>query len=232
MTVSRRNFVTTAATAAGLAAFAGAIPAPAQLVDRTGDWKISDFQRLVDAPARVKQVYDVSRIGAGKFLNNIKNSLNGLQFGFGYRPDEIQVVAALHGPANLMNYDDIVWRKYKVGEWLKVIDPATGGPATRNIFYSRAAPHFSSRDTEGEGSMYQSTQIEVLQSRGVRFLSCHTASEEQARALIAHRHLSQGPDEIVNDWQAHTVPGVLIVASMVAAIAVLQCEGQYSYITV
>ena len=28
------------------------------------------------------------------------------------------------------------------------------------------------------------------------------------------------------------IPGVLVVASMVAAIAVLQCEGRYSYITV
>jgi hypothetical protein len=31
---------------------------------------------------------------------------------------------------------------------------------------------------------------------------------------------------------AHTVPGVLVVASMVAAIALLQSEGQYTYITV
>ncbi|MGC1783950.1 MAG: twin-arginine translocation signal domain-containing protein [Acidobacteriaceae bacterium] len=229
--LSRRNFVGTAA-AAGIAALTAAAPVHAQLVDRTTDWKMSDFHHLVQSSARMKQVYDVIPIGGGKFLNNIKNSLNGLHFGFGYPMDQIQVVAALHGPTNMMNYDDYVWQKYKIGEWLKVDDPKTGQPAARNIFYSGTMPHFSSKDAESEKSMYQSTQIEVLQARGVRFLSCHTASEEQARALIEHLHLSQSPDDIVNDWQAHTIPGVLIVASMVAAIAVLQCEGHYSYITV
>lgn len=229
--LSRRNFVGTAA-AAGIAALTVAAPVHAQLVDRTTDWKVSDFHHLVQSPARIKQVYDVIPIGGGKFLNNIKNSLNGLHFGFGYPADQIQVVAALHGPTNMMNYDDYVWQKYKIGEWLKVDDPKTGQPAVRNIFYSGTTPHFASKDPESEDSLYQSTQIEVLQARGVRFLSCHTASEEQARALIGHSHLSQSPDEIVNDWQAHAIPGVLIVASMVAAIAVLQCEGHYSYITV
>ncbi len=231
--LSRRNFVGTAAAVAGFAALTSTAPSMhAQLVDKTTDWKMSDFHHLVQSPARIKQVYDVIPIGGGKFLNNIKNSLNGLHFGFGYAMDQIQVVAALHGPTNMMNCDDYVWEKYRIGEWLKVDDPKTGKPATRNIFYSGQMPHFTSKDVESEDSIYQSTRIEVLQSRGVRFLSCHTASEEQSRALIERLHLSQTPDEIVKDWQAHTIPGVLVVASMVAAIAVLQCEGRYSYITV
>lgn len=231
--LSRRNFVGSAAAAAGSAVLTAA-PSPlhAQLIDKTGDWKLSEFHRLVETPARIKQVYDVIAIGGSKFLNNIKNSLNGLHFGFGFPMNQIQVVAALHGPTNLMNYDDYVWEKYHIGEWLKVDDPKTGKPATRNIFYSSQTPHFASQDPESEESLYQSTSIEVLQSRGVRFLSCHTASEEQSRALAQRLHLSATRDEIVKDWQAHTIPGVLVVASMVAAIAVLQCEGRYSYITV
>lgn len=230
---SRRQFVEAAAAAAGLAAATSSAPAlHAQLVDRSSDWKLSEFQHLVNTPARIKQVYDIIPIGEGKFLNNIKNSLNGLHFGFGYPAHQIQVVAALHGPSNLINYDDYVWEKYRIGEWLNVEDPATGKPATRNIFYSGQMPHFTSTDVESEDSLYQSTKVQVLQSRGVRFLSCHTASEEQARALVKRQHLSTTPDEIVKDWQTHTIPGVLIVASMVAAIAVLQCEGHYSYITV
>jgi hypothetical protein len=31
---------------------------------------------------------------------------------------------------------------------------------------------------------------------------------------------------------AHTVPGTLVVAAMVAAIALLQAQGHYTYITV
>ncbi|MGI9071266.1 MAG: hypothetical protein ACR2JB_08105 [Bryobacteraceae bacterium] len=45
-------------------------------------------------------------------------------------------------------------------------------------------------------------------------------------------NLDESPEQVVRDLQAHTVPGVLIVASMVAAVALLQTEGHYSYITV
>ena len=74
--------------------------------------------------------------------------------------------------------------------------------------------------------------MEALQSRGVQFLACHTATEEQARVLVRRNNLSQSPENVVTDMLAHTVPGVLVVASMVAAIALLQNQGRYSYITV
>ena len=74
--------------------------------------------------------------------------------------------------------------------------------------------------------------MQGLQRRGVRFLSCHTALEEQVRQLIKHYKLSEDPETIVRDMLAHTVPHVLVVASMVSAIALLQSEGRYSYVTV
>jgi len=55
----------------------------------------------------------------------------------------------------------------------------------------------------------------------VKLLACHTATYEQARALIAHNSLTQQPEEIVKEMLAHTLPGVLVAASMVAAIALL-----------
>jgi hypothetical protein len=74
--------------------------------------------------------------------------------------------------------------------------------------------------------------MQGLQRRGVRFLGCHTVLEEQVRQLIKHYALNEDPETIVRDMLAHTVPNVLIVASMVSAIALLQCEGRYSYVTV
>jgi predicted hydrolase (HD superfamily) len=81
-------------------------------------------------------------------------------------------------------------------------------------------------------SLYQDTSLQALQQRGVKMLSRHTALEEQVRALMAHNSLTQQPEEIVKEMLAHTLPGVLVVASMVAAIALLQTDGRYSYITV
>ncbi len=231
---TRRSLVGHAAL--GLAALgAMSAPAEAQLVYKLTDWNIADFDLLIKKRARVKQVFDETQIGGGRFLNNIKNSLNGLQFGFNIPADQIKIVSAMHGPANMLNFDDYVWKKYRIGEWLKVDDPLTGQPAVRNPFLMRKAStdaQRASQDPSDENSSYQDASIQALQDRGVQFLCCHTATEEQSRALIKQYGLAQQPEEIAKDLLAHTVPGVLVVAAMVAAIALLQSEGHYSYITV
>ena len=233
--LTRRSFVTT--TAAGLTALGTLAASPqdsqAQLVYTTSDWKVTAFNKIVHDPARIKQVYDVVAINEGRFLNNIKNSLNGLHFGFGIPAAQIKVVAALHGPANMLNYDDFIWSKYQIGAWLKVMDTATGKPAVRNPYFtSRTALHYTSQDPNSEGSLYEDKSIQALQSRGVTFLSCHTATEEQVRALVQHNNLSADPESIVREMLAHLIPEALSVASMVAAIALLQADGHYTYITV
>lgn len=233
--LTRRSFVSTAT--AGLAALGTVVAisteAKAQLVWKTDDWKLAEFEKLVHAPARIKQVYDVTQIADGKFLNNVKNSLNGLRFGFNVPEDQIKIAAALHGPTNMLNYDDFIWEKYEIGAWLKVTDPATEKPATRNPFYKSTLTNKTDALSalNDRNSIYQDTSIETLQARGVQFLSCHTATEEQARALIKRNNWSKDPEEIVHEMLAHTVPGVLVVASMVAAVALLQAEGHYTYIT-
>ena len=230
---TRRSFVSGAA-ALGLAVGASGA-ADGQLVWKSTDWKLAEFQALVKNPARVKQVYDVVQIGDGRFLNNVKNSLNGLEFGFGVPRQEMKIAVAMHGPANMLNYDDSIWNKYQIGEWLKVTDPKTGKPAVRNLFVNStkaAGKGFSSTDPDSEDSMYQDTSMHTLRSSGIQFMSCHTAMEEQARILVRMRKLTQSPEEVVKDMLAHTIEGTLVVASMVAAIALLQAEGHYTYITV
>jgi hypothetical protein len=235
--ITRRSLLSRAV--AGFATIGMFSVAPAitegQLVWKASEWKLAEFGKLVSDPARIKQVYDVVQIGDGKFLNNIKNSFNGLQFGFGVAEGQVKIAAALHGPANMLNYDDYIWEKYQIGEWLKVTDPANGKPAVKNPFYnSKIGPKQESapKSPDDPTSFYQDTSMQGLQSRGAQFLSCHTALEEQVRVLISHRNLSQSPEDVVKDMLAHALPGVLVVASMVAAIAILQTEGHYTYIAV
>jgi hypothetical protein len=233
---TRRSFVFRSAS--GIAAFGlfGGVPrAPeAQLVWKASQWKLGEFQKLVNEPARVKQVFDVVQIADGEALNSVKNSLNGLRFGFGIPEHQIKIVAALHGAANLLNYDDYVWDKYQIGEWLNVTDPATGKPAVQNLFHNSKGgleKESAGKDPDDPDSIYQDTSMQALQARGVQFLSCHTALEEQVRVLIRRHKLQQSPEQIMRDMLAHTVPGVLVVAAMGAAIALLQAEGHYTYIT-
>lgn len=235
--LTRRLFVTQAA--AGIAAFGAlghaAPPEQAQLVWKSSQWKIEDFRKLVEDRARIKQVYDVTQINQGKFLNNVKNSLNGLRFGFDIPEQQIKIAVALHGPANMINYDDAIWAKYQVGGWLNVTDPDTGKPAVRNIYYlAKARPGQAGlpQDPDDPNSPDQDSSVQTLQARRVQFLSCHTALEEQAKALIHRNKLTESREAIVQDLLAHALPGVLVVASMVAAVALLQAEGHYTYVTV
>src|SRR5579864_2320514 len=82
--VTRRSLISHGALGlVTLGLFSGAPDATeAQLVWKASEWKLAQFEKLVQAPARIKQLYDIVQIGDGKFLNNIKNSFNGLRFGF------------------------------------------------------------------------------------------------------------------------------------------------------
>jgi intracellular sulfur oxidation DsrE/DsrF family protein len=177
-----------------------------------------------------KQLFDITQVEDGAALAKVKNSLNGLHYGFGVPVDQIKVICGMHGPANLLNYDDYVWDKYRIGAWLEINDPRTRQPAVRNPYYFSKLTNDAARITAGTNP--NAASMQGLQRRGVRFLSCHTALEEQVRQLIKHDKLSEDPETIVRDMLAHTVSDVLVVASMVSAIALLQCEGQYSYVTV
>jgi intracellular sulfur oxidation DsrE/DsrF family protein len=232
MNFTRRSFIGNAG--AGVAAITTlGLPATAieaQPVYNHSDWKFADFGRLLKHPGSAKQVFDIRPIGEGKFLNNIKNSLNGFHYGFNIPVSEIKIAVAMHGPSNMLNFDDSMWEKYRLGEWLKVEDPKTGKPATRNIYLTKTAG--SSTNPNDKNSLLQDTSIEALHERGVQFLSCHTATEEQAHGLISQYSLKASTEEIVLDLQAHIVPDVLIVPAMVAAVSLLQSKGNFTYITI
>jgi intracellular sulfur oxidation DsrE/DsrF family protein len=234
---TRRSFISRMMSGIATLGLSAGTPraAEAQLVWKASEWKLAEFQKLVNEPARVKQVFDVVQIDAGKSLNNVKNALNGLRFGFAIPENEIKIVAGLHGAANMLNYDDYVWDKYKIGEWLNVTDPSTGKSAVKNPFYGSKGglqQDSASKGPDDPDSIYQDTSMQALQARGVQFLSCHTALEEQVRVLIKRNKLTLSPEHMVREMLAHTEPGVLVVATMVAAIAVLQAEGHYTYIAV
>ena len=230
--MTRRSLLAPAAAGALIAA-ASAPRAQAQLVYQRSDWKLKDFQQLLSSPAHMKQVYDVTAVNGGKFLSSIKNCLNGLHYGFGIATDQIQIVAGLHGASNMVNFDDAIWEKYRIGEAFQIEDPATGKPAVRNPFYRSTTAkggHYASQDPSDDNSLFQDSSIEALRSRGVQFLSCHTASEEQAKMLIHRWKLGQKREDIVKDLNAHTLPHVLVVPSMVASISMLQTDGHYAYL--
>ncbi len=229
---TRRGFLGQAAIGVA-AALVATSPAESQIVWTENQWKLPDFDPILHSKRKVRLVVECNVIAEGEVLGATRNALNAMHYGFGVPMNEIQVAAALHGPANLLNYDDFIWEKYKVGEWLKVEDPETGKPAVRNIYFpSKSGLHYTSTDPNNPGSAEMDASVQGLQARGVTFLSCHMATEAQARVLIHRFNLTAKPEEIVHEMLAHTVPGVIVVPGVVGTVTMLQSVGHFSYLKV
>lgn len=231
--ISRRSFMGHAA--AGIAALSAPALSAKETdpVYRTGDWKMASFQQLLKKDYDVKQLYDTTAVDDGNVFDHMVNSLNGLQFGFGVPADRIKLVGAFRAEASVLNYDDAAWEKYRIGEVHKVKDPKTGKPATRNIFAASRygnPPHYPSSDPNSDDSAFEDTSVQALQARGVQFLACHMAIYYQAGRMVEQLKLQQTADEVRKDLTAHLLPGVLVVPSMVSAIAMLQSKGQFTYL--
>ena len=205
------------------------MPGGTHYVERRADFNEAQFRALVGRPAKVRQLFEQIAFKP-QVLSNIKNSLNGLTFGFGYSPSEVTIAFCPHGPAASLNYTDYVWDKYKLGDFFSAKD-AQGNPVVSNVFVKSKATVDANASPDDPNGIYQDTTIDGLQKRGVLFLTCHTAVEEQARALVKPGAPAAGanPTEVANDILTHLNPGVLVVPSMVATVAVLQHDYNYSY---
>ncbi|HEY9085908.1 MAG TPA: hypothetical protein VIN40_08265 [Candidatus Tyrphobacter sp.] len=219
------------ATAGSAVSSAAEVPGGAHLVERAADFDAAAFARVVGRPARIRQLVE-SVAFKPTMLNNVKNAFNGLQFGFGYPADSIAIALANHGPSAAYGYADAMWRKYRIGEFFSIAD-ANGVPLTANVYYPAKVPYRPGDDPDDVHGMYQDTSIEMFQRRGAVVLACHTAIEEQSRAIVAKGFAPSGlqAQDVADDLLAHLVPGTVVVPSMVATVAVLQAVYHYTYLT-
>lgn len=222
--MNRSDFLASSA----IAALADAVPGGTRFVERKADFDEAAFEKIVGRPADVRMLFEQIAFKPGMF-SNVKNALNGLQFGFGYAPARIALAVAGHGPASSFTYSDYVWQKYKIGEFFGLKD-ADGNTIVSNTFLAAKA-HDAAADPDDEKGMYQDTSVETLQKRGVVMLTCHTAVEEQSKAIVKKGFAPAGSSaqDVANDILTHLVPGALVVPSMVATVAVLQQKYRYAY---
>lgn len=222
----RRAFIANvAAGVVGISAIGlSSLPLIADPIELAAEWDQSAFRKLLRGGSRVRQLYDVVS-PKYEVLTHIRNSLNGLQFGFNISPKHIQIVAVFRGPAIVMDFDDYIWSKYNFGKLFGIKDPDTGKPATRNVFNAN-----KSDAVESPSSTYNAISMSSLYQRGARFLCCHNTTETAVDYLLSRNRLKESRKSVYQDLISHTLPGVLIVPTAVAAIAVLQSEGHYGYI--
>lgn len=197
------------------------------------DWDAAAFRKLLRARRTIKQVFDATTPDGENLALHVQNSLTGLERGFGIGKKQILIVAALRAGANILNFDDYAWKKYQLGAGYQVIDPETKKPAERNIYLSsKVAPDgkYATDDPNNPRSIDRDWSIEGMQRRGVQLLSCHVATEGAARSAVERLKLQVSQESVARDLQAHMVPGVISVPSMVSAIPVLELQGHFAYI--
>ena len=216
------------AASPALASAAESIPGGTHFVERKSDFDAVAFRKMLDR-GKIRQVFEQIAFKP-QALANIKNSLNGLVFGYGYAASDVAIAFAPHGPEAGLNYSDYLWDKYKLGDFFGAKD-AQGATITSNIWLKAKAAVDPKADPDDAKGMYQDTSIEMLQKRGVVFLCCHTAVEEQAKNLVKDGAPAAGQNaqEVANDILTHLIPGAVVVPSMVATMAVLQHEYKYTY---
>ena len=215
--------------ASGAVADAQSVPGGSNVVERASQFDSKAFAKIVGRPAKIRQLFEQVAFKPGMW-GNIKNSLNGLQFGYRYKGAEIAIAIAGHGPSAAYGYSDYVWQKYKIGDFFGIKD-AKGDVITSNIWLAAKAKVDPAADPDDATSMYQDTSIEMLQHRGVIMLTCHTAVEEQSKNIVKAGNAPAGMSakDVADDILTHLIPGTTVVPSMVATVAVLQKEFGYTY---
>ena len=231
--MKRTTFLAASATlvaASNAPVRAQSIPGGTHLVERKADFDEAGFAAIVGRGADIRQLYE-SVAFKPTIWNNVKNSFNGLQFGYGYAADKIVVAFAAHGASAAYGYTDYVWQKYRIAEYFNLTD-STGALLQSNTFAAPRAAFDPNAEPDDEKGSYQDTAIATLQRRGLIYLNCHTATEEQARGIVNKGLAPAGMSaaDVADDILTHLIPGALVVPSMVATIAVLQQTYRYTYI--
>ena len=197
---ARRGFFSrvAGALAAGLTGVAAQPAAAASEEDSDWPGKLTARHRLV---------VDAYQINGGRPLDFARAFVETNP------PSAGQSVVIFRAGAVAMAVNDAVWAKYKLGESLKITDPATGAPAVKNLF---AQP--------GSGMLHEdSSAITRMLAAGAVMGACNLALHGMSRGM-AHA-AGVDADQATKDWLAGVLPGITVIPSGVWGLARAQEAG-------
>ena len=201
---NRRRFVGTLGALAGWLALE---PDVRPTHPQAQAWDLSFLDRL---KGKHRQVFDLQNLEPG--LRVVMNWLNAHEEVYGLRHPDLDAVVGIAGRGFPINASDSLYARYPIGELWKVTDPATGKPATRNIFLEGGA-------TPRESG----AKVRPLGARGVIFWQCnnalHGVAAEVAEAVKAPE------SEVYATLKAGLNPGVIVVPAHTMLIGLTQERG-------
>ncbi len=187
--------------------------------------QVSPNDRWLDGlTGRHRCLFDFPQHGDGLPLIHVLNYVNTYRSAYGEPASSVNAVGTFYGapglPASIpLAWNDVVWEKYKIGELLKLTDPATKAPSKRNMFYRPR-----SGDPVLFGGAMAAAGIENLQKMGVLFLMCNNAFQAWM-GFLSGNGTKGNAAMIERDIRANLLPGVVTVPAMVIAIEKAQGKG-------
>jgi intracellular sulfur oxidation DsrE/DsrF family protein len=211
----RRAFLTTlAAGSAAVAAGALALPHVAEAAPADGiDGANVDEAWLAKLTGKHKQFFDAVSVNDGFPMGFAMNFLNMYNDAYKIPDANLSAVVGLRHFSIPLGFTDDIWKRYKLGEFTKVMDPATKAPATRNIYY---------KAHDGE-LMMSGMAIDKLQARGVGFTVCNMALTILSGLMAPNAGVTA--DVAKKEWTAALIPGMALVPAGVIAVNRAQEKG-------
>jgi len=224
---TRRMFLGTAVAAAAGSAIPAGLKGEATVRQEGPD----AWMREVRGEHRC--LFDFPAHRNGVPLLHILNYLSTYAAAYGTTAGQVGAVGTFYSIGQqssiAMGFDDAMWDKYALGEYLSLRD-AAGRPYRRNVFH---------RPTAGDahllfgaigipaipalGEAMPALGIESLQGMGTKFLLCRNALDAWTLELEARGKGTQAA--IAAELEDHLLPGVTIVPAMVVAIDKAQQAG-------
>ena len=210
---SRREFLGVAGAAAlGIGAVhstatAGTQPTPDAPLPQS-EW---DLRWIDQLGGRHRQVFDLG----SPDLHAVGNYLRAFREVYGREHPEVVAVVGIASYAFPVNVGDALWAKYDLGRRWRIDDPATGKPATRNVFLVE--------HPESAPAHVREASLPQLVSRGVRFWQCDNGLKGVAERIAAER--KGDPVAIEQELRAGLHPWVHLVPAHVMLVGLLQERG-------
>jgi hypothetical protein len=193
----RRGFIRRVAGAMALG-LAGLAPGPSRAEPAAGRSDGPDWPGPLKG--RHRQLVDAYEVNDGSPLAFAYTFLSTNEPPAANLVSATAIVVLRHGAFPIALGSEM-WRKYRIGESFKIIDPETKAPAVKNPFLH---PKAGVLPLDGMA-------IDLLLADGTVFGACHVALLGQSKMLAHNAGVSA--EEAAKEWTAAVIPGITIIPS-------------------
>ncbi len=209
----RREFIQrlaggTAILAAGTLAVACAAPAATPVAPA------DDEPWLKPLTGKHKQVFDAPKVNDAFPLMFAAGYIQTMNDTYKLKPGDVSAFIVFRHFAAPLGLMDEVWKKYKIGKMLGIMDPATKQPSERNFVWKPKAGDMMNTDASAD---------KMVVAPGVVIGVCNFAIT--VLSGMAAKGAGVTPEVALKEWTAAVIPGAMLVPSGVLAVGRAQEHG-------